>query len=399
MNANMSTSEKDQCESDGANNDAKDLSDFNELEESKNQISSVLKRRLEGSSTDPDALTPPKKRRSHLTLEVKLEIINLHENGLSNSLISREKGVSESSIRTILQKREEIKQRSSNIGSFMLSSKSRQRSYSMENMERLLLIWIGDLHKKGLPISMPGIRTKAKSLFPKILEFFKCSTGSEKDEKFSASNGWFDRFKLRSGLVAAKMGGGALKVGHKSINGDDERICMNEATGLFTLNLPNFEDLPNYDHVSTSESEYISDENLLKLLEIPNAPSSSDSTKKSKNLRLNLGDSKEVFNYEMPLPIKEEYLYEDGQNVDDSFSVSYNNETPDDSFENIPDGQESSFTILELSSMLKKVDEITNFLIQKDPVMERSQVVKNSLQGLFKCYRDILQRVSHKNDS
>ena len=164
-----------------------------------------------------------------MSLEQKMEIIKLFENGAPYALISREKNIAESSIRATIAKKHEIREHCSNIGSYMLQAKSRHRSYSMENLERLLLIWIGDLHKKNLPISMSSIKAKARTLFPKIHEFYISHTGSVKHETFSASNGWFNRFKHRSGLVAAKMGGGSLKIDHLSA-ADDNRVYMDPST-------------------------------------------------------------------------------------------------------------------------------------------------------------------------
>ena len=54
--------------------------------------------------------TKPIKRRIWLTLEKKLEIIKNYENGSRIAKIARERGMNESSVRTIVRKKEQIKE-------------------------------------------------------------------------------------------------------------------------------------------------------------------------------------------------------------------------------------------------------------------------------------------------
>ena len=77
---------------------------------------------------------------------------------------------------------------------------TKTRSYAMENMERLLLIWIEDRKQKGMPITLKLIKAKAKSLHFKIKEKQKIKSPKEFEETFAASSGWFDRFKHRARL-------------------------------------------------------------------------------------------------------------------------------------------------------------------------------------------------------
>ena len=49
----------------------------------------------------PSTSKKDKKQRNHLTIQEKLEIIELRNNGASFAKIAREKGMNESSVRTI----------------------------------------------------------------------------------------------------------------------------------------------------------------------------------------------------------------------------------------------------------------------------------------------------------
>uniref|UniRef100_A0A8C0IRV5 HTH CENPB-type domain-containing protein n=1 Tax=Chelonoidis abingdonii TaxID=106734 RepID=A0A8C0IRV5_CHEAB len=74
----------------------------------------------------------------------------------------------------------------------------------MENMERLLSVWIEDQNQRNIHLSMPMIQAKAKSLYDKLKR--DQGEGSQ-TEMFMASRGWFDRFKRRFHLHNMKMSG------------------------------------------------------------------------------------------------------------------------------------------------------------------------------------------------
>ncbi|KFD48508.1 hypothetical protein M513_10642 [Trichuris suis] len=83
---------------------------------------------------------------------------------------------------------------------------TRTRSSVMENTERLLNIWIEDLHQRNCPCSLMAIQMKV--LTP--LEDLKKKEGSSAEsETFTASRGWFERFKKRSKLRNVQMTGEA----------------------------------------------------------------------------------------------------------------------------------------------------------------------------------------------
>ncbi|KFD62404.1 hypothetical protein M514_00894 [Trichuris suis] len=73
-------------------------------------------------------------------------------------------------------------------------------------MQRLLDIWIVDLHQQNCPRSLMAIQTKALTLF-EVLKNKEAS--SAESEFFTASRGWFERFKKRSKLHNVQMTGEA----------------------------------------------------------------------------------------------------------------------------------------------------------------------------------------------
>jgi hypothetical protein len=82
-----------------------------------------------------------------------------------------------------------------------------KRGVLTEEMERLLKIFLDDRAQKRIPVSQAIISTKAKSLYNDLK---KRNGKSVTDEtSFSASHGWFDKFKRRANLHNLKLSGKA----------------------------------------------------------------------------------------------------------------------------------------------------------------------------------------------
>ena len=73
----------------------------------------------------------------------------------------------------------------------------RKRSKAMETMEILLIDWIKRSNEK---IDLKEVKEKALELYYDIKENQKDKTEQELKETFKASNGWFQKFKRRTGL-------------------------------------------------------------------------------------------------------------------------------------------------------------------------------------------------------
>ena len=77
----------------------------------------------------------------------------------------------------------------------------------MEEMEKLLCIWINEKQLTGDVISETMICEKAKVLHDDLVKGMP-DTSAQKEE-FEASRGWFENFKKRTGILSVVMHGEA----------------------------------------------------------------------------------------------------------------------------------------------------------------------------------------------
>uniref|UniRef100_A0A7N5JAM7 HTH CENPB-type domain-containing protein n=1 Tax=Ailuropoda melanoleuca TaxID=9646 RepID=A0A7N5JAM7_AILME len=149
------------------------------------------------------AVIPSAKReRKAITLDIKLEVLRRFEVGEKLSQIAKALGLAVSTVATIRDNKEKIKANSQIATPLRASRLTRHRSAVMETMERLLHVWLEDQSQRNVPLSVTIIQEKAKSLFDDLQ---RERGGSSQTEKFSASKGWFVRFKERHCLPHFKM--------------------------------------------------------------------------------------------------------------------------------------------------------------------------------------------------
>ncbi|KFM76465.1 Tigger transposable element-derived protein 1, partial [Stegodyphus mimosarum] len=149
-----------------------------------------------------NCITKAKRPRKAISLAKKIEIIKKIEEGYRPKEVSVSMNLASSTISTILSQKEEWKKRAETIvggGSLLRITKS--RAEIMENLERMLRVWIHSHDESNIPLSFTVVREKALSLFAKL----KKEAEEEGDEEakqisFKASHGWFERFKKRSFL-------------------------------------------------------------------------------------------------------------------------------------------------------------------------------------------------------
>ncbi|XP_020844762.1 tigger transposable element-derived protein 1 [Phascolarctos cinereus] len=143
-----------------------------------------------------------KRERKAITLDVKLEVLRRFEEGEKLSQIAKALGLAISTVATIRDNKEKIKASSEAASPLRVTQLTRHRSAVMENMERLLSLWIEDQSRRNVPMSTMIIQEKAKSLFDDLQ---REQGESSHTETFSASRGWFVRFKERHGLPSFKV--------------------------------------------------------------------------------------------------------------------------------------------------------------------------------------------------
>jgi hypothetical protein len=101
--------------------------------------------------------------------------------------------MAKSTISTILKNREAVKAADVAKGVKSLTSK---RLPAVEEVEKLLMVWINETQLAGDSVSEAIICEKARLLYSDITR----DTPGSSAEEFKASKGWFDNFKKRTGI-------------------------------------------------------------------------------------------------------------------------------------------------------------------------------------------------------
>lgn len=145
------------------------------------------------------------KKRRTITFEQKIDIIKKAEKGEKLASIGRKFGLSRSTINTIVKDKERIKMHVRDGINIRQISAARPRSGIMEEMERLLKLWIDDQNQRNVPLSLALIQQKAKQIHADIKQI--SGKGTRESEIFNASWGWYRRFKIRANLQNLKITG------------------------------------------------------------------------------------------------------------------------------------------------------------------------------------------------
>jgi hypothetical protein len=122
--------------------------------------------------------------------------------------------MAKSTISTILKNREALKAADVAKGVKSLTSK---RLPAVQEVEKLLMVWINEKHLAGDSVSEAIICEKARLLYSDIT---RDNPGSSAEE-FKASKGWFDNFKKRTGIHSVVRHGEAA-----SSNKDAAEKCV-----------------------------------------------------------------------------------------------------------------------------------------------------------------------------
>ncbi|XP_033029529.1 tigger transposable element-derived protein 1-like [Lacerta agilis] len=135
------------------------------------------------------------RKKEKVTLEMKKEIIWKHDGGMRVTDLAREYGRNPSTIGTILKMREKILATDVAKG---VTRIVKNRPAVLEEVEKLLLIWLEEKQRAGDTVTEAVICEKAKALHADLVRQQPGTSGEP--EVFKASRGWFDRFKTRSGI-------------------------------------------------------------------------------------------------------------------------------------------------------------------------------------------------------
>ncbi|XP_061672523.1 tigger transposable element-derived protein 1-like [Syngnathoides biaculeatus] len=140
------------------------------------------------------------RRPIRLTVEQKKEIIAEHETGIRVSDLAVQFGIAKSTICTILKNKASIKAADVAKGVMLLT---KQRTQILEEVEKLLLLWVNEKELAGGGVNAAAVCHKAKMLHRDLLANTQTPNGVV-CETFKASRGWFDNFVKRSGIRSIK---------------------------------------------------------------------------------------------------------------------------------------------------------------------------------------------------
>uniref|UniRef100_K7GC45 HTH CENPB-type domain-containing protein n=1 Tax=Pelodiscus sinensis TaxID=13735 RepID=K7GC45_PELSI len=176
-----------------------------------------------------------RKERKTIDLEQKIAIVRQYERGQTVSFMSRKLGLSKSTISTIIKDSDRICE--------AVKESAPMKVGPILEIEKLLVLWMEDQIEKRTPLSLMTIQTKARSLFEDL---------KKKDQIFTASHGWFNRFKMHANLHNVKLSGEAASADSKAAepfieeldklikegNYFPEHIFNVDETGLFWKKTP-----------------------------------------------------------------------------------------------------------------------------------------------------------------
>lgn len=130
-----------------------------------------------------------------IDLELKSRIVKEYESGRKVNAIARDFRLARSTVSTILKDRERIKDAmESSCGYKILIT--RRRKGLIPEMEKSLAVWFGERVRSGAAPSLATVQVEARGIFERLKERDAART----EETFSASHGWFQRFRRRFGL-------------------------------------------------------------------------------------------------------------------------------------------------------------------------------------------------------
>lgn len=166
-----------------------------------------------------------------MSIELKREIIDKHEQGMRVTDLARQYGRSTSTICTMLKQKELIKGITLAKGVTILS---KLRSPLHEKMEELLVMWVAEKQRAGDDLNQGIVCEKARAIYDGLLTHTPRTSKDEPSEDFfKASRGWYDNFRKRTGILSFDRHGEAAS--------SDKSVCFFSLRFLiFVYNIRHF---------------------------------------------------------------------------------------------------------------------------------------------------------------
>ncbi|GIX91898.1 tigger transposable element-derived protein 1 [Caerostris darwini] len=190
-------------------------------------------------------------KKKMMSIELKREIIEKHEQGVRVVDLSRQYGRSTSMICSVFKRKESIKSVTPAKG---LTIISKLRTTLHENMEKLLMVWVTEKQLQGDTLTQTIICEKARAIYGDMLKQTpQTSIDEASEESFKASRGWFENFKKRSGIHSVVRHGEAASSDMKAAEDYiktfsdlikaqgyiSQQVFNCDETGLFWKKMPN----------------------------------------------------------------------------------------------------------------------------------------------------------------
>ena len=136
------------------------------------------------------------KKQRTFTITEKSEIVHRVEAGELMAGVARFYSVNESTVCTMMKKKEEIKQAFIEASPRALSNiyLIPQDPY-IPKMEKALFVWMEDCRQRNICCNMPIVMEMARSIYSELLD--KDGVEDRSKFKFVASRGWLEKFKRR----------------------------------------------------------------------------------------------------------------------------------------------------------------------------------------------------------
>ena len=170
------------------------------------------------------------RKRSVVTLEKKLDVIRMLEDGKSQRSVSSVFNIPKSTIADIWKQRAKITAHVSS-SSCPASVKKRciVREGQFEQLDKVCYTWLMQQRSKGAPISGPLLQEKVLQLFPTVYPHADANS-------FKASSGWLYRFCCRHGIRELSLQGESLSADTSSVEPFQAELREKIENDSYTLN-------------------------------------------------------------------------------------------------------------------------------------------------------------------
>nr|XP_045593483.1 tigger transposable element-derived protein 7-like [Procambarus clarkii] len=147
-----------------------------------------------------------KRKRSFLSIEQKLDMIEKHERGYSVTRLAAEFNVGKSTVCDIKRQKDDIRKFLASSDSGALNKRKTIKGSANTNLDKAVYKWFNQERSVGMPLGGDAIKTAADKFAQKM-----------NIPDFRASEGWLQRFKNRHNIKNRKVCGESLSADTNSV--------------------------------------------------------------------------------------------------------------------------------------------------------------------------------------